>query len=198
MDRRPVGAGDQRREALLRALDELLHETPLDAIAIADISARAGVTRSAFYFYFENKAACVAALCADVYVGGLAAAGHLADEGVPPARRIERMVDDLIASVRERHYLFRAVLEARRTSSGIREMWTGYLESFVAPVAQHIDGERAAGRAPAGPDSQTLARLLLELSDRMLEHLGPEDNPADRLRAQALAVVWLRSIYGVA
>jgi AcrR family transcriptional regulator len=196
LDRRPAGQGDQRREALLRALDALLRESDLELIAIADISARAGVTRSAFYFYFENKAACVAALCADVYVGSLAAAGHLADGSLTPARRIERMVEDLIASVRERHYLFRAVLEARRTSSGIREMWAGYLESFVAPTALHIDAERAAGRAPAGPDSRALATLLLELSDRMLEHLGPDDNPADRLRAEALATVWLRSIYG--
>jgi hypothetical protein len=106
------------------------------------------------------------------------------------------MVDDLFASVREHHYLYRATLDARRHSSGIREMWQGYLESFVVPVAQYIDAERAAGRAPAGPHSRTLARLLLELSDRALESLGRDDNLADRRQAETLAAIWFRSVYG--
>jgi TetR/AcrR family transcriptional regulator, ethionamide resistance regulator len=196
LDRRSVRQGDRRREALLRALDELLHETDLESITIADIAARAGVTRSAFYFYFENKAACMAALGAEVYVAGIAAAGHLSDDSLPPARRIERMVDDLIATVRKHHYLYRAWLDARRHSSAIREMWDGYLESFVVPVARYIDAERAAGRAPAGPHSRTLATVLLELGDRILEGIGPQDTLGDRRRADALATIWLRSIYG--
>jgi TetR/AcrR family transcriptional regulator, ethionamide resistance regulator len=198
LDRRSVRQGDRRREALLRALDELLHETDLESIAIADIAARAGVTRSAFYFYFENKAACMAALGADVYVAGIAAAGHLSDDSLPPARRIERMVDDLIATVRKHHYIYRAWLDARRHSGAIREMWDGYLESFVVPVARYIDAERAAGRAPAGPHSRTLATVLLELGDRILEGVGPQDTLDDRRRADALATIWLRSIYGTA
>jgi TetR/AcrR family transcriptional regulator, ethionamide resistance regulator len=196
LDRRSVRQGDQRREALLRALDELLHETDLESVTIADIAARAGVTRPAFYFYFENKAACMAALAAEVYMASIAAAGHLSDDSLPPARRIERMVDDLIATVREHHYLYRAWLEARRKSSGIRELWDSYLESFVAPVTQYIDAERAAGRAPAGPDSRTLATVLLELGDRVLESIGPQDTDDDRQRADTLATIWLRSIYG--
>jgi AcrR family transcriptional regulator len=174
----------------------LLHETDLASITIAEIAARAGVTRSAFYFYFENKAACLAALGAEVYMAGIAAASHLADDSLPPARRIERLVEDLIATVREHHYLYRAWLEARRHSVAIREMWDGYLESFVVPVARHIDAERAAGRAPAGPHSRTLATALLELNDRMLEGIGPRDTVGDRRRADAMATIWLRSIYG--
>ena len=198
LDRRPVSQGDRRREALLRALDALLHETDLESITIADITARAGVTRSAFYFYFESKAACIAALGADIYVASIAAAGHLSDDSLTPIRRIQRMVDDLFATVREHHYLYRAMLEARRHSGGIRELWDGYRESFVVPVARYIDAERSAGRAPAGPHSRTLATVLLELSDRMLENIGPKDTPDERRRADALATIWLRSIYGVA
>ncbi|MEU7907352.1 TetR/AcrR family transcriptional regulator [Actinoplanes sp. NPDC049118] len=195
-DRRPVSRGDQRRDALLRALDELLHESDLESITIADITARAGVTRSGFYFYFANKASCMAALGADVYVASIAAAAHLADGSLPAARRIERMVYDLTASVRRHHYIYRAMLDARRHSGAIREMWDGYLDSFVAPVARYIDGERAAGHAPAGPHSRTLAVLLLGLSDRVLEGLGPAETPDVRRRVDALATIWLRSIYG--
>ena len=61
------GKGDERRTALLEALDHRLQESDLDSINIADISRRAGVTRSAFYFYFENKATAVAALMDEMY-----------------------------------------------------------------------------------------------------------------------------------
>ncbi|MEV6595555.1 TetR/AcrR family transcriptional regulator [Actinoplanes sp. NPDC051346] len=192
----PASRGDKRRDALLRALDELLHESNLESITIADITARAGVTRSGFYFYFADKAACMAALGAHVYVASVAAAAHLSDESLTAAQRIERMVYDLTVSVRRHHYLYRAMLDARRHSSAIREMWDSYLESFVAPMAQYIDGERAAGHAPDGPHSHTLAALLLGLSDRVLESLGPTDTPDDRRRLDALATIWLRAIYG--
>ncbi|MEV8509177.1 TetR/AcrR family transcriptional regulator [Actinoplanes sp. NPDC051475] len=195
-DRGPTSRGDKRRDALLRALDELLHESDLESITIAGITARAGVTRSGFYFYFADKAACMAALGAHVYVASIAAAAHLSDDSLPAAHRIERMVYDLTESVRRHHYLYRAMLDARRHSGTIREMWAGYLDSFVAPMAQYIDSERAAGRAPAGPHSRTLAALLLGLSDRMLEGLGPTETPDDQRRVDALATIWLRSIYG--
>jgi hypothetical protein len=56
-DRRPPQRSDHRREAILDALDDWLLESNLDAINIAEISKQAGVTRSAFYIYFENKGA---------------------------------------------------------------------------------------------------------------------------------------------
>ena len=66
-DRRPPQKGDQRRSALLESLDQHLQESSFESVNIADISRRAGVTRSAFYFYFENKAAAVAALMEELY-----------------------------------------------------------------------------------------------------------------------------------
>jgi hypothetical protein len=58
-----------------------------------------------------------------------------------------------------------------------------------------IDDERAAGRAPAGPDSTMLATVLLELSDRALERLTAEDPVDTSSRAEVLVSIWFRSIY---
>jgi TetR/AcrR family transcriptional regulator, ethionamide resistance regulator len=52
VDRRTSNRGDVRRDALLTAFDELLREQTLEEVNVAEISRRAGVTRSAFYFYF--------------------------------------------------------------------------------------------------------------------------------------------------
>src|SRR5215207_4111225 len=111
-DRRQPHHGDRRRAALLAAMDQLLREAEYESVTIADITARAGVTRPAFYFYFENKAACVAALGVEVYQDVVAAADHLFDVAVPPRERIERMVDGLFAAWESREYLYRAALDA--------------------------------------------------------------------------------------
>ncbi|MFI7589721.1 TetR/AcrR family transcriptional regulator [Spongisporangium articulatum] len=196
LDRRRPGQGDRRREALLQAMDELLREKDFPEIAVGEVTQRAGVTRSAFYFYFESTAACVAALGAAIYVDAIAATGHLSDHTLPPARRLTMLMDELLASIVEHHYLYRATLEAARRSPAIRELWDGYLESFVTPVAAFVRAERRAGAAPAGPDATLLARLLLDLSDRALESVDAGDPAGTRRTADALATVWLRTVYG--
>ncbi len=97
----------------------------------------------------------------------------------------------------ERHeHIYRAMYDARATSSTVRELWDNDRESFVPVIAQVIEDERAAGHAPAGPAATHLASVLLELNDRMLERLalgGPlgRDDLVD-----AVVAVWVHTIYG--
>lgn len=195
VDRRPPHRGDRRRAALLASLQDLLRGSSLDALNIADISRQAGVTRSAFYFYFENKAAAVAALSQEMYAEAFEATTVLTGDG-DPAERVEATIRGLFAAWDRHAWLYRAMLEARASSPSVRAMWDSDRESFVTPVAGMIAAERAAGRAPDGPDATVLAGVLLELNDRMLERLAA-DRTSDR-EQQVLAVVtiWLRTIYG--
>lgn len=205
LDRRKPQRGDRRRASLLHALDELLQDGDLDEINIADIAGRAGVTRSAFYFYFENKSAAVAALVSDMYEQAFAAAAHLTDERATPRERIEATIRGLFASLRGNEHMYRAMHAARQTNRDVQALWDADRASFVGPVAAMIDAERAAGHAPDGPPSGTLATVLLELNDVALERValggGPDGgSPAVDLgvdaRVDVLVTVWLRTIYG--
>ena len=187
--------GDQRRAALLGALDALLQDSTLEAINISEISRRAGVTRSAFYFYFENKAAAVAALMEQMYDDTAAAAAHLTSEG-SPQERIEGTIRGLFASWDRHEHLCRATLEARASSPAVRELWDADRESFVPVVAAMIEAERAAGRAPGGVPATTLATVLLELNDRMLERVALGGPLAREDLVEGVVAVWLRTIYG--
>lgn len=187
--------GDVRRTALLEALDHHLREGSLESINIADISRRAGVTRSAFYFYFDNKASAVAALMEEMYDESADAAALLRGDD-PPAERVERMVRALFAAWERHEHLYRAMYDARATSTTVRELWDNDRESFVPVVAEVIESERAAGTAPAGADATHVASVLLELNDRMLERLalgGPLGR--DEL-VDAVVTVWVHTIYG--
>jgi AcrR family transcriptional regulator len=195
-DRRRPARGDQRRSALLAALDELLKEKKLEAISVSDITGLAGVTRPAFYFYFENKPMAVAALMSAMYDDAFTATDVLVNADADPRQRIAATIQTLIDSMLRHESLFVAMLDARHTSTAVREMWETDRASFVAPVAALIDTERAAGVAPGGTDSTALATVLLELNDRALERIAlgsPLDVPTF---VEALTTIWFNTIYG--
>ncbi len=196
-DRRPPARGDQRRSALLRSLDEHLLDSSLESVNIADIARAAGVTRSAFYFYFENKQAAVAALVADMYDEAVAATALLGGSGAP-ADNIEATIRALFGAWERHQHIYRAMLDARATSAPVREMWDSDRSSFVPLVAEVIEAERTAGRAPAGPDASDLATVLLELNDRALERLARGDGLSREALTDTVVHVWLSSIYGSA
>ena len=106
------------------------------------------------------------------------------------------MVRGLFGAWERHEHIYRAMYDARATSTTVRELWDSDRESFVPVVAGVIEAERAAGNAPAGADATHLASVLLELNDRMLERLalgGPLGR--DEL-VDAVVTIWVHTIYG--
>lgn len=196
VDRRSVNRGDQRRAALLAALDELLQEQSLDDIKVADISARAGVSRSAFYFYFESKAVATMALMADLYDASSEATELLVKAEGEPEPRIRAVITMLFDSVERRPHAYRAMLDARAASAQVRELWEAGRADFAGEVAEMIARERAAGHAPDGPDASGLAAVLLDLNDHSVERHAVGLGPTREQRIDALTHIWMHSIYG--
>ena len=75
-------------------------------------------------------------------------------------------------------------------------MWDADRLSFVEPLAEMIRSERAAGRAPDGPDPVALATVLLELNDRALERVVRGGTISIDDQVEAVTTIWLRTIYG--
>lgn len=196
LDRRAPYKGDQRRLQLLSALDALLQERTLDAVNVADISERAGVSRSAFYFYFDNKAVAVAALLNRMNEQAEFVASALLEVEGTPRERFEQQIRGAVDVLEKHRYLYRAMLEARQLDASVRDVWDADRNSFVSPIAELIEAERVAGNAPPGPDSRALATILLDLNDRSLERLALGDPLPVEERIDALVTVWVRTIYG--
>ncbi len=196
-DRRPPARGDQRRSALLRSLDEHLLDASLESVSIADIARAAGVTRSAFYFYFENKQAAVAALVEGMYAEAVAATALLGGSDAPE-QNIEATIRALFGAWERHQHIYLAMLDARATSAPVRQMWESDRASFVPLVAEVIEAERAAGRAPDGPAASDLATVLLELNDRALERLARGGGLSREALTDTVVHIWLSSIYGSA
>lgn len=197
-DRRQPQRSDQRRRAILTAFDTALRAVGFEAVNIAEVAADAGVSRSAFYFYFENKAAAVAALLETMYEDVFAASDIVTAGSGSPRWRIRSMLEALMDTGAAHRYLFTAMLEARAASSAVRGIWDSSREAFVPAIAAMIDAERAGGHAPSGPAAEILAGLLLELNDRILERFtlgGPRSRDELVIGAET---IWLHTIYGTA
>lgn len=191
-DRRPALRSDERREAILDALDGWLQDCSLNAVNIAEITAQAGVTRSAFYFYFENKAAAVAALMERLVAEIFAVNDEFTTGSGVPRDRVYAMLDGLFDSSDRYRHVFSAMLAARGSSATVRRIWDDARDAFKPSVARLIAVERPSGST----DPEVLAAVLLEFNDRILERYiagGP------LTRAQLIegaAAVWLSTIYG--
>jgi AcrR family transcriptional regulator len=200
-DRRPVVRSDMRREAILDALDEWLRASSLEAVNIAEIAKQAGVSRSAFYFYFENKAAAVAALMERIIDEVEMVNTEFVAGEANPRDRVHAMLDGLFDTCDRYRHVFAAMLEARGSSAAVREIWDSARESFGPSVAELIAAQRHSPslRSPleAAPDPRVLALVLLEFNDRIIERfiLG---GPLSREElTDAAAAVWLSTVYGV-
>jgi AcrR family transcriptional regulator len=196
-DRRPPQRSDYRREAILDALDRWLLESSLDDVNIAEISKQAGVTRSAFYFYFENKGAAVAALMDRMIAETFVVNDAFISASDPPQRRIYAMLDGLFSTCERHRHLFKAMLEVRGSNVAVREVWDHARESFVASIAEMIRHDRVAGRAPDGLDAEVMASVLLEFNDRLVERLTVGGPLSREQLMDGAAAVWLSTIYGV-
>ncbi|MGV0814767.1 TetR/AcrR family transcriptional regulator [Mycolicibacterium boenickei] len=196
VDRRQPQRSDQRRTAILEALNEHLQNTGFDALNIAEVARQAGVGRSAFYFYFENKAAAVAALVEPMYDALFAADNILADTTRPPRERVHDTLEAVLQTAEDHRYLVQAMLEARGSSGAVRDLWDGARESFVPTVAAVITADRTAGRAPDGIDPAVLANLLLEFNDRLVERFIVGGPLSRQQLLEGAETMWMGAIYG--
>lgn len=190
--------GELRRESILRALENLLETRTLNELNVSDISKAAGVTRSAFYFYFENKSVAVRELSRVVDEEVAAASALYASSGGEPAEMVMSMITAVQSSWTRHPHLYRAMRDARSSDSGVDDLWNRGLEKFIEPVAAVIDSERNAGRAPGGADSSMLALILMEAIVRVGDRywIGDHRDADVKSSKEALAAVWMGAIYG--
>jgi len=177
-----VAPGDETGEQLVQGLVRLLESgRPFHEVGIAEISESAGVTRSAFYFYFANKAeALAAAALAYRAEMGRAAAPFLEGEGADDFYpSMERSLRQVLTTWGRQHAILHAMIEASVTDPTIDQAWQEWMLSFGDPVLARI--ERQAGLLGIEVDG-ALARAtvtrLLWMNERNLYRLFQGEPPS--------------------
>ncbi|GAA1304746.1 TetR/AcrR family transcriptional regulator [Saccharothrix xinjiangensis] len=198
--RRRPSKGDVTSQAILDTAARLLRTRALDDVAVDELAAGAGISRSTFYFHFASREAVLHALSGAV-VDALyeSASAWLRRGDEPPEVAVRRALGAGLAVWRKHGAVLRAAARARDTDPMMREFWSGVARRFVEATASRIELERAAGVAPGGPDARSLAAVLVSMNEQTFlnRSRSRRSTARDRELVDTLTCVWLRSVYGL-
>ena len=188
----------QVQEAVLTATEELLGAAgSFQELKIERIATAAGISRTAFYFYFKDKRELLMRLAEDITgeLYGQADTWFSGTDGGP-----EDQVSEALAAIAKLYAdhgpLLRAIVEVSTYDEEIAVFWRALLQRFADATTRRIRTEQEAGRAPAMPAAPT-AFALVWMTERTFYQQLVQGAPVDRGElVAALNGIWLRSIYG--
>jgi AcrR family transcriptional regulator len=199
LSRRPELPTDKRRaiEAdVLQAAEALLGEGASYAnLSIERIATRAGISRTAFYFYFADKRELLMRLAADV-------GQQLYDEaetwwsGSGDTAELTAALGKIAALYRAHAPLVCAIVEVSTYDPPVGVFWRELVGRFVTASAERIEAEQAAGRTDPALDPTATAFALVWMTERSFHQMLVQEDPipVDEL-VTALARVWRATVY---
>lgn len=191
-----MSKGDQREAQILDATRNLLTKKSMATLTVDDITNATGISRTSFYFYFPSKQAVLARLMEDVSDRYAQTHVWLPSTG----QQRELLLTQLTGAAEIWHYnstILACSLEGYdSTYPPLTEFIASIQTRFTSALAAKIDRDRAAGLAPEGIDSATLADLITLMRDGRLSQLSAASNGDVAQGINDLAEAILRLIYG--
>jgi AcrR family transcriptional regulator len=182
---------------VLRATEQLLAEgTSWSDLGVEKIATTAGISRTAFYFYFRDKRDLLMQLAGDVSDLLYQQADIWWHGEGDPEEDIREALGNIAALYREHGTLLRAIVELATYDAEVAAFWRSLLDRYVAATQRRIEAEQAAGNAPAMP-ARAVAFALTWMAERTIyqEFVQDETLPLDDL-IEAMAGIHTRAVYG--
>lgn len=184
---RPSGKREAIEASVLDATEALLAEGASFAeLGIERIATRAGISRTAFYFYFRDKRELLVRLTEEVN-GQLMAAAETWWSGSGDLRTALHAIADLY---REHGALLRAVVEVSTYDEDVAQFWRGLVGRFVEATRERIEREDAGVPAPAA----TAFALVWMVERTFYQQLVQGEPVATGELVDALATIFERTV----
>jgi len=185
---------DELRRRLLTAVEQLLNEgDSYTELSVERLVNEAGISRSTFYVYFEDKGDLLRALMEDV-IGQIVASAQQWWDLPPDATRadVHDALRHLIDTYRPHRVLMSAVVDASSYDAKVREQFSGIMQIVTAEVTGHIESGRESGFVRSDIDPEPTAAWLTWMAERGLQQLcGPaHGDDLDEISDALTAVVW--------
>jgi AcrR family transcriptional regulator len=180
---------------LLVAVEKLLADgESFTEVSVERLVGEAGVSRSTFYVYFEDKGDLLQALTEDVMTEVIDAARGWW-ELPPDADRadVEAAMTGIVAAYRGHVTLMAAVVEASSYDARVRERFGELIQLALGEVASHIAEGQTRGFVRRDVDAEPVAGWLTWMAERglyQLVRLADDEAGVERLTAALSAIVW--------
>jgi AcrR family transcriptional regulator len=198
--RRPEQQSSRRAAvegALLGATEALLAEGhSYTELSVEQITTRAGISRPAFYFYFQDKRRLLMRLVegvADLFY--VQADRWWSGEGGGRRDDLRAALAGVLEIYRAHTPLLAAIVEAAGYDEQIAAFWRRLTERFVDATEKHIAAERAAGRSQPIP-AYSASWVLIWMTERAWYQHFKQPRMSDDELVEALTTVAWSSLYG--
>ncbi len=188
----------QRRESvqreLLGAVERLLEGgESYTELSVERLVAEAGISRSTFYVYFEDKGDLLRALTEDVVVE-VGQAGRVWWELPPdaPKQEIRDALKQVFNTYRSHGAVFGAVVDTAAYDPGVRNQFGALVLGLISELATHIREGQEQGYVKQGLDPDRTAAWLTWMAERGLHQLvAAASEEESELLVDSLAdIVW--------
>jgi TetR/AcrR family transcriptional regulator, ethionamide resistance regulator len=165
-------------------------------LTIEDIAHGAGISRTAFYFYFRDKRELLMRLTEDVAEGLYAEADAWWSGEGDGLAALERALESVIRLYHQHGVLLRAVVEASAYDEVVAEFWRALVGRFVDASRRRIEEEQAAG-GMTGVSAEATAFTLSWMTERACyQRIVQGGDPTDDEFLAALVHIWTATLYG--
>ena len=177
--------------AVLEATEALLSEGASYAdLNIERIAKRAGISRTAFYFYFRDKRDLLMRLTGEVSAELYEQADIWFSGEGDPGEEVVTALRNIAALYQEHGVLLRAIVEVSTYDEDVAAYWRQLLGRFAEASLRRIEEGGVAG------DPRATAFALSWMTERVLyEQLVQDDAPPVDALVDALAGIWTRAVY---
>ena len=193
--------GERQRRALLDGFAELSATRPMEEIGVLEIARKAGVSRSAFYAYFDSKYAALAVLTSEAWsIYADQEDVFVRREGEQPAMFLDRTGNAAFQVWKDHAAVLVASIQAVPFDAQIASMWELWNNRLVVALAEQLEGDVRDGLAR--PVTQDVTRLIKDLN-QMMQHAfyrnrarGDDEEETQRM-VESLRAIWLAAAWGV-
>jgi AcrR family transcriptional regulator len=183
--------------AVLRATEELLGEGATYAdLNIERIATRAGISRTAFYFYFADKRELLMRLNEGLAEEFYGKADIWYSGSEDPEAEIREALRNIARLYEEHGTLLRVITEVATYDEEVAALWRGLMGRFIEATQQRIESEQRAGNASAAAAPGPMAFALCWMNERVLYEELVQETPVGREElVESLMHIWMRAIY---
>lgn len=185
---------DQIVAQLVTAVERLLEEgESYTELSVERLVKEAGISRSTFYVYFEDKGALLRAMTVDVMEQEIAATRAWLE--LPS----DASFDDIAAALRPIIEVYRpyqalmgAVVDVSTYDAAVREEFNRLITTAVQAIAGHIRSGQKAGHVRANLDPEPTAAWLVWMVERGCYQLirGADEKAVGRLSDALATLIW--------
>ena len=186
---------DRTRKAILDGALELLWSRPFRELTVAELMEVTGISRSAFYRYFEDLYALMETLLLSLEEDIFDVAAPWFSREGNPVETLRESLSGLVRVCYEQGPILRAVSDASTIDDRLENVWSSFLTQFDDAVTANIEAQQAEGliqEFSARPVAVSLNRMDAYL---FVHAFGrhPRQNPD--LVLESVTRIWVSTLY---